>query len=320
MLVYCKMKYDTNYHKPIMVDEIEELLAIKSDGIYVDGTLGGGGHSEMILDNLGDNGLLIGIDKDDDALNFAGQRLAKFGDKFKKVKSDYLFATDVLDSLEIDKIDGVLLDLGVSSFQLDNFERGFSYRAEEVRLDMRMDKTQHLSAYDVVNSYSVDKLKEIFYKYGEERFSAKIAANIDRERKIKPIETCGELVEIIRHSVPRPKPQDGHPAKRVFQAIRIEVNGEIKDLEEALEKLVRRLKVGGRMCVITFHSLEDRIVKNLFRELEKDCICDKSLPICVCGKIQEVKVLTRKPVTSKKEELENNSRASSAKLRVIEKI
>ncbi|MEG1805702.1 MAG: 16S rRNA (cytosine(1402)-N(4))-methyltransferase RsmH [Clostridia bacterium] len=315
------MKYDTNYHKPIMVDEIENLLALKSDGIYLDGTLGGGGHSEMILEMSSPNGKLIGIDKDGDALKFAGERLAKYGERFTAIKSDYLYANSVLDNLNVDKLDGVLLDLGVSSFQLDNFERGFSYRSDDAKLDMRMDETQNFSAYDVVNGYSVDELKRIFFEYGEEKFSNRIATNIGQVRATKPIETCGELVEIIKQSIPAKfRFEGGHPAKRVFQAIRIEVNGEIKDLENAVTNLVRRLKVGGRMCVITFHSLEDRIVKNVFRELEKDCICDKSLPICVCGKVQEVKILTKKPIVASGEEELRNPRASSAKLRAIEKV
>lgn len=315
------MKYDAVYHKPIMVDEIEQLLDLKNDGIYLDGTLGGGGHSEMILEMTAPFGKLIGIDKDEDALQFAKKRLEKYGDRFISVKSDYLYACQALNELQIDKLDGVLLDLGVSSFQLDNFERGFSYRSDDAPLDMRMDKSQSFSAFDVVNGYSVDELKRIFFEYGEEKFSFKIASNIEKARAIKKIETCGELVEIIKSSIPgKFKFEGGHPAKRVFQAIRIEVNGEIRDLENAVTNLVRRLKVGGRMCVITFHSLEDRIVKNVFRELEKDCVCDKSLPVCVCGKVKEVKILTKKPIVAKEEELTYNKRASSAKLRAIEKV
>ncbi len=314
------MKYDTQYHKPIMVDEIQNYLNLKPDGIYLDGTLGGGGHSEMILEMSSPNGRLIGIDKDDDAHKFAAERLARFGERFTPMKNDYLYASQVLEQLGIDLIDGALLDLGVSSFQLDNFERGFSYRSEDAVLDMRMDKSLTFTAKDLVNQYSFEEMRDIFFKYGEEKFSNKIASNIEKYRQEKTIETCGELVEIIRNSVPAKVRREGHPAKKVFQAIRIEVNGEIKDLEEAVTNLVRKLKVGGRLCVITFHSLEDRIVKNVFKELEIDCVCSKALPICVCNKVKEVKILTKKPIIATDEEVQRNSRSTSAKLRVIEKL
>ena len=315
------MKYDTQYHKPIMVEEIQQLLNLKSDGIYLDGTLGGGGHSEMILEMSSPNGRLIGIDKDDDAHKFAAERLSRFGERFTPVKSDYLYASKVIEDLGVEGLDGALLDLGVSSFQLDNFERGFSYRNDDAELDMRMDKTQSFSAKDVVNDYSFEELRKIFYEYGEDKYSSRIASNIEKYRQDQPIVTCGQLVEIIKKSVPaKVKREGGHPAKKIFQAIRIEVNGEIKDLEEAVTNLVRKLKVGGRLCVITFHSLEDRIVKNVFRELEKDCVCSKALPICVCNKVREVKVLTRKPMTATAEECAQNSRSTSAKLRAVEKV
>lgn len=314
------MKYDTNYHSPIMVNEIKEYLNLKPNGIYLDGTLGGGGHSEMILEASSPSGKLVSIDKDDDALKYASKRLERFGDRFTAVKSDYLYASEELDNLNIEKIDGALFDLGVSSFQLDNFERGFSYRSNDARLDMRMDKSQLLTAFDVVNGYSEKDLRIIFRKYGEEKFSSRIAKNIVIKRERKEIQTCGELVDIVRTSVPEKVKRQGHPAKRIFQAIRIEVNGELVDLEKSMTKIIDKLNVGGRLCVITFHSLEDRIIKNTFKYLELDCICDKSLPICVCDKMQEIKILTRKPIISSELEMNRNPRARSAKLRVIEKI
>lgn len=303
-----------------MVDEIKEILNPTSEKIYIDCTLGGGGHSEMLLQESAPYGKVFGIDKDEDAINFATKRLESYKERFTSIKSDYINAVNELKALGIESIDGALLDLGVSSFQLDNFDRGFSYRSKSSPLDMRMDKSQSFSAYDVVNGYSVEELTKIFTQYGEEKFSYKIAKEIEKRRKIKPIDSCGQLVEIIEDTIPMKFQQDGHPAKRVFQAIRIEVNGEIANLEKAVTEIIRFLKPGGRICVITFHSLEDRIIKNLFRELEKDCICDKSLPICVCDKVQEVIVLTKKPITATKEELDYNKRAKSAKLRACEKI
>lgn len=311
---------DKVYHVPIMASEISEMLKIKPDGVYFDGTLGGGGHSEMILSQLG-SGTLIATDKDDDALNFAKARLEKFGDIFKSYKSDYLYGAEVIEEAGFQSVDGILLDLGVSSFQLDNFERGFSYRGDNFPLDMRMDKSIDFSAYDVVNSYSEKELVKIFKEYGEERFSQRIANKICETRKAQPIKTTGELVAIIRSCVPQSLgAKEGHPAKRVFQAIRIEVNGEIANLEDALKGLVGKLKVGGRICILTFHSLEDRIVKNLFKYLEADCVCDKSIPICVCGKKREGKIITKKPITAGIEEQKTNSRAIPAKLRVLEKV
>ncbi len=311
---------DSTYHVPIMASEISQMLKIKPDGVYFDGTLGGGGHSEMILSNL-ETGTLIATDKDDDALAFARKRLEKFGDRFKSYKSDYLYGAEIISEAGFSGVDGILLDLGVSSFQLDNFERGFSYRGENYPLDMRMDKDVDFSAYDVVNSYSEKELIKIFKEYGEERFSLRIAQKICEERKRSPIETTGELVSIIRACVPQSLgAKEGHPAKRVFQAIRIEVNGEIANLENALKELIGKLNVGGRMCVLTFHSLEDRIVKNLFKYMESDCVCDKSIPICVCGKKREGKIITKKPIIAGEEEQKVNSRAIPAKLRVLEKV
>ncbi|MFI3167470.1 MAG: 16S rRNA (cytosine(1402)-N(4))-methyltransferase RsmH [Bacillota bacterium] len=311
---------DSVYHVPIMATEISQMLQIKPDGVYFDGTLGGGGHSEMILSNL-QTGTLIATDKDDDALAFASKRLEKFGERFKCYKSDYLYGAEVIKQAGYSCVDGILLDLGVSSFQLDNFERGFSYRGDNFPLDMRMDKSIDFSAYDVVNAYSEKELVKIFKEYGEERFSLRIAQKICTERKNAPIKTTGELVSIIRSCVPQSLgAKEGHPAKRVFQAIRIEVNGEIANLENALKALVEKLSVGSRICVLTFHSLEDRIVKNLFKYLEADCVCDKSIPICVCGKKKEGKIITKKPVLATPEEQKLNSRAIPAKLRVLEKV
>lgn len=313
------MRKESTYHKPIMATEVMDLLNPQSGGTYLDCTLGGGGHSELILKMSSPAGRVIGLDKDEEAIAYATNRLEPFRDRFTAIKTDYVNAPLALDILGIDKIDGALLDLGVSSHQLDDFDRGFSYRSKDSRLDMRMDKSQSLSAVEVVNGYSKDELCRIFTEYGEERFAKRIAEEIERRRVKKPIETCGELVEIIETTIPRKFQTDGHPAKRVFQAIRIEVNGEIENLREAVLKIFHRLNIGGRVCVITFHSLEDRIIKNLFKELETDCICDKSLPICVCDKMKEAEIITRKPVTAGKEELAINPRAASAKLRVAER-
>lgn len=314
------MKNESTYHKPIMVDEIKNFLNPSTDKVYLDCTLGGGGHTEMMLQVSSPNGKVYGIDKDEDAIKFASQRLIEFGDRFIPIRCDYRNAVNELKNLGVQSIDGALLDLGVSSFQLDNFDRGFSYRSKESPLDMRMDKSQSFSAYDVVNTYSIEDLTRIFNEYGEEKFSNKIAKEIDKRRSVEKISNCGELVEIIENTIPKKFQQDGHPAKRVFQAIRIEVNGEIANLEKSVLDIIRFLKPNGRICVITFHSLEDRIIKNLFRELEKDCICDKSLPVCVCDKIKEVEILTKKPITANEEELKNNPRAKSAKLRACEKV
>lgn len=313
------MRKENTYHKPIMAAEVMDLMNPKSGGIYLDCTLGGGGHSELILKMSSPNGRVIGLDKDEEAIEYATNRLEPFKDRFTAIRTDYLNAPLALDILGIEKIDGALLDLGVSSHQLDDFDRGFSYRSKDSLLDMRMDKSQSLSAMEVVNEYRKEELIRIFSEYGEERFSRKIAEEIDRRRTKKNIETTGELVEIIENTIPKKFQTDGHPAKRVFQAIRIEVNGEIVNLKESVSKIFHRLNVGGRICVITFHSLEDRIIKNLFKELESDCICDRSLPICVCDKVKECEIITKKPVIAGKEELENNKRAASAKLRVAER-
>ena len=305
-------------HYGVMAKECIDALAIRPDGIYVDATLGGGGHSSLIAAKLKE-GLLIGIDQDRDALKAATERLAPFGKRFKAVKSNFSALKDVLNNEEIPAIDGIIFDLGVSSFQLDEESRGFSYRFD-APLDMRMDRDNPLDAYQVVNTYSEEQLTKILYEYGEERMSPRIAAAICKQREIAPIETTGQLVKIIEKVFP-PKDRYGnkHPAKRTFQAIRIEVNGELRILEQALRDAVSMLKSGGRIAVMTFHSLEDRIVKNVFADLASGCVCDKNLPICVCGRTPVIKQITHKPITATPQELAENSRSKPAKLRVGEK-
>ena len=306
-------------HVPVMPREVIEGLAIKPDGIYLDCTLGGGGHSELILKKL-TTGRLIAIDKDEEALAFAKQRLAEYADKVTFVHSDFKRADEVLDELNIDNIDGVLMDLGVSSYQLDAAERGFSYRFD-APLDMRMDKTQFLTAFNVVNEYNEMDIADIIFRYGEERYARKIAANIIRYRADNTIRTTGQLAEIVEKSYPpKERFKGGNPCKRTFQAIRIEVNGELRELDEIIGKLAERLNKGGRICVITFHSLEDRIVKREFQYLEAKCICPPKQPVCTCNKVQTVKIITKKPVVASEEELAVNSRAQSAKLRVAERV
>lgn len=307
-------------HIPVMLNECIEGLNIKPNGVYFDGTLGGAGHSFEILKNCSPNGRLVATDLDDYALSRANVKLSEFNGRFNLVKSNFKDFRIVLDQLQIDKVDGILLDLGVSSFQLDDKSRGFSYLANDEFLDMRMDNTNGLSAKDIVNSYSESQLKSILSDYGEERFASNIAKNIVLERKIKPIERVGELNQIIANSIPKKFQVNGHPSKKTFQALRIEVNAELTDLYETVIEMTRSLKSGGRIAIITFHSLEDRIVKRAFKELETDCICDKSLPICVCGKKKEVNILTKHPIIASTGELEVNSRAKSAKLRIAEKI
>ena len=262
----------------------------------------------------------MATDLDDYAIGRAGERLKEFSGRFKLIKDNFKSFKSIKEELGIDGFDGILLDLGVSSFQLDDRERGFSYMATDVELDMRMDKSNPLTAMRVVNEYDERELKRILSEYGEERFAGSIASNIVKNRKEKPIKTTGELIEIIQRSIPKKFQQDGHPAKRTFQAIRIEVNGELDGLYETVLEMARSLKKNGRIVILTFHSLEDRIVKKAFKELECDCICDKSLPVCVCGKRKEIEILTRHPITASEEELKNNSRAKSAKLRIGEKI
>ncbi len=306
-------------HKPVMLDECIEGLDIKPDGIYLDCTLGGGGHSSEIVKRLA-GGRLIAIDKDEEALASAKERLKEYEDKITYIHDDFKNAIARLDGLGIGQIDGVLIDLGVSSYQLDNGERGFSYNAD-APLDMRMDRGQLLSAYNVVNEYSEAELADIIWKYGEDKLSRKIARNIVEYRARKKIETTKELASIVENSYPaKLRWKFGNPCKRTFQAIRIEVNGELKDLDTVVEDLSIRLKAGGRICIITFHSLEDRIVKRAFVELNKECVCPPHQPICTCNKRREVEIITRKPTVATEEELENNSRSASAKLRIAQRV
>ncbi|MBQ6495793.1 MAG: 16S rRNA (cytosine(1402)-N(4))-methyltransferase RsmH [Firmicutes bacterium] len=306
-------------HRPVLYEECMEHLDIKPDGIYVDGTVGGGGHAFGIGERLGEKGMLIGIDRDEDALEAAAKRLAPLKCRCKLVKRTYAEIKDVLSELGISGIDGALLDIGVSSYQLDNAQRGFSYQ-HDAPLDMRMDRSDPFSAYEVVNRYSQKDLAEIIKKYGEERWAARIADFIVKERKNKEIETTGELVNIIKAAIPASARRDGpHPAKRTFQAIRIEVNHELDQLTEAVDTFCDVLNPGGRLCIITFHSLEDRIVKEAFHKRLNPCTCPKEFPVCVCGKVADVVKVTGKPIVASGTELEENPRARSAKLRVIEK-
>ena len=304
-------------HKPVMLDECIEGLNIKPDGIYVDGTLGGAGHSSKILGKLSKNGKLIGIDRDEEALKAAKEKLKDFSNVIY-VHDNHDNIKKILKELEIEKVDGILLDLGVSSYQLDERNRGFSYLGENI-LDMRMDKTQKLTAKIVVNTYSEKDLANIIYEYGEERFSRQIARNICKERKIRTIETTKQLVEIIERSIPKSKQKDGHPAKRTFQAIRIEVNNEIKPLYNTVKDSIDCLSDKGRLCVITFHSLEDRAVKKAFIDAKGKCTCPSDLPYCVCGAKSLGEIITRKPIIASDEEQLENSRSKSAKLRIFEK-
>ena len=307
-------------HVPIMPAQTLELLAPQRGGVFVDCTLGGGGHAELVLSALPETGRLIGIDRDDDALRAASARLSGFGGRFQAVKGNFFQIKSLLQELGIDKLDGVMADLGVSSYQLDNPERGFSYHVD-APLDMRMDQKAPLSAYDVVNGYDERRLAEIIRNYGEEKWASRIASVIIRERAKKPLTSTFELVDIIRAAIPAAaRREGGHPAKRTFQAIRVEVNGELDGLEQAVEDMVSCLKPGGRAAVLTFQSLEDRIVKRTFQRLQNPCICPKDAPVCVCGRKPSVKILTRKPLTADEEELQANSRAKSAKLRGVEKL
>ena len=307
-------------HVSVLFDECMEGLNIKPDGIYVDGTLGGGGHSSGICERLGPNGTLIGIDRDQDALNAASKRLEKYNCNKIFVQSNYSDIASVLEELEIDEIDGALLDLGVSSFQLDNPERGFSYM-NDAPLDMRMSQSDSFTAADVVNDYDKKELTNIISKYGEERWASRIADFIVKAREDKPLESTFELVDVIKAAIPASARRTGpHPAKRTFQAIRIEVNDELGQLERAVEEFCDVLAPKGRLCIITFHSLEDRIVKDIFNQRANPCTCPKEFQVCVCGKKADIKKVTGKPIVSSEEELEVNPRARSAKLRVAQKI
>ena len=306
-------------HIPILKDEIIDLLNINPNGVYVDCTVGGAGHSSEIAKKLTENGTLICFDKDLEALEISKERLSKFCCKKIFIHADFHQYKNKLEEYNIKNVNGVLIDLGVSSYQLDNADRGFSY-IHNAKLDMRMDNTQDFSAYDVINEYSSQNLTKILYTYGEEPFTKNIVNNIIKAREIKPIETTGELAQIINNSVPVKIQINKSSLKRVFQAIRIEVNGELTNLDNTLKDIVDSLSLGGRFCVLTFHSLEDRIVKNVFKELSTDCICDKRLPICVCHHKASVKLVNRKPIEASSEEINLNSRSKSAKLRVVEKL
>ncbi len=307
-------------HFPVMLEECMQGLQPKSGGIYFDGTLGGGGHSYEILKRSSPEGRLIATDLDDEAIAAATQKLSEFDGRFSIHKSNFKNFEEVLNEEGVDLLDGVMLDFGISSHQIDEPGRGFSYMSKDAPLDMRMDTTAPLTAEDVINEYTQKQLAEILKEYGEEKFAPQIAANVVKAREHSRIKTCGEFVKIIEESIPKKFQQNGPAARKSFQAIRIEVNGELSGLYEAVLGLTRRLKKGGRIAILTFHSLEDRIVKNAFRYLETDCICPKELPVCVCGKKKEIEVLTKKPVVAGPKEMVLNTRSRSAKLRVAQKI
>lgn len=307
-------------HKSVLLYETVDSLNIKPDGIYVDGTLGGGGHALEAVRRLGPAGRLIGIDQDAAAIEAAGKRLEPFKEKVTIVRSNYEKIKEVLEELKIHRVDGIYLDLGVSSYQLDTAERGFTYR-EDAPLDMRMDQRKTETAKDIVNTYGEMELYRVIRDYGEDRFAKNIAKHIVRARQEKEIETTGELIDIIKAAIPaKVRATGGHPAKRTFQALRIELNRELEVLEDSIDTMIDLLAPGGRLCVITFHSLEDRIVKNRFRTAENPCICPPDFPVCMCGKKSKGHVVTRKPILPKEEELAENSRSKSAKLRVFEKV
>ena len=306
-------------HKSVLLEETINGLNIRPDGTYVDGTLGGGGHAYEIARRLSDKGSIIGIDQDAAAIEAAGIRLKDFGEKVTIVRSNYCEMKSRLHELGIDKVDGIILDLGVSSYQLDTAERGFSYR-EDAPLDMRMDTRQTMTARDIVNDYSEMELYRVIRDYGEDKFAKNIAKHIVAARGRAAIETTGQLTQIIRESIPmKYQKMSGHPAKRTFQAIRIELNRELDVLRDSLDDMIDLLKPGGRLCIITFHSLEDRIVKSAFRKNENPCTCPPNFPVCVCGKVSKGKVITKKPILPSKEEQEYNSRSKSAKLRIFER-
>ena len=305
-------------HKSVLLNETIDGLNIKPDGIYVDGTLGGGGHAYEVCRRLGEKGSIVGIDQDAAAIEAASARLKDFGEKVTIVRSNYCDMKSKLHELGIDKVDGIVLDLGVSSYQLDTAERGFSYR-EDAPLDMRMDTRQKMTARDIVNDYTEADLYRVIRDYGEDKFAKNIAKHIVQARAVKPVETTAELSEIIRASIPMKfQKKSGHPAKRTFQAIRIELNRELDVLRDSLDDMIDLLNPGGRLCIITFHSLEDRIVKSVFRKNENPCTCPPDFPVCVCGKKSKGSIITKKPILPSEEELEYNSRSKSAKLRIFE--
>ncbi len=307
-------------HVSVLLDECIDNLNINPEGIYVDGTMGGAGHSSHIAARLSDKGLLIAIDQDKDAIEAGSKRLSDFGERVRIVRSNYSCMKEIVNGMKLDGVDGILLDLGVSSYQLDTPERGFTYRDENAPLDMRMDDRMEMTAKDIVNDYSEDELRRVIRSYGEDKFAAGIARAIVKAREEKEIETTGELISLIKSAYPAKElRKPGHPAKKTFQAIRIELNSELKVLEENLRDMVELLNDGGRICIITFHSLEDRIVKNIFRECENPCTCPTDFPVCVCGKKSLGKVISRKPILPSEKELSVNSRSQSAKLRVFER-
>ena len=308
------------HHTSVLLNETIDNLNIRPDGIYVDGTLGGGGHALEVAKRLGEGGRLIGIDQDADAILAATERLKEYQDRVTIVRSNYCNMRQELKNLGIEKVDGIVLDLGVSSFQLDTPKRGFTYMEENAPLDMRMDQRESRTARDIVNTYSEKELYRIIRDFGEDKFAKNIAKHIVAAREKQPIETTGELTAIIRSAIPKKvQMSGGHPAKRTFQAIRIEVNRELSVLRESLDKMIELLNPGGRICIITFHSLEDRIVKTKFRENENPCTCPPNFPVCVCGKISKGKVITRKPIVPGEIEISENKRAKSSKLRIFER-
>ena len=310
---------EVELNKSVLLNETIEGLNIKPDGIYVDGTLGGGGHAYEVCRRLGEKGSIIGIDQDEAAIEAAGIRLKDFGEKVTIIRSNYCDMKSKLQEQGIDKVDGIVLDLGVSSYQLDTADRGFSYR-EDAPLDMRMDRRQKMTARDIVNDYSEMDLYRVIRDYGEDKFAKNIAKHIVAARGKSPIETTGQLTEIIRASIPmKYQKKSGHPAKRTFQAIRIELNRELEVLKNSLDDMIEILNPGGRLCIITFHSLEDRIVKSAFKKNENPCTCPPDFPVCVCGNVSKGRVVTRKPILPSEEELEYNSRSKSAKLRIFER-
>ncbi len=310
-------KIGNDYHIPVLYYETLDNLIKNPDGVYIDCTLGGGSHSEGILERLSDKGLLISIDQDINAIEYSKKRLEKYGTKWKVFRGNFETIDTIAYMAGVDKVDGILMDIGVSSKQLDDPERGFSYRYD-VKLDMRMNTEQKISAYDIVNNYSEEDLSRIIFEYGEERHAKKIARLIVDERKKEPIEMTSQLINIIKRAYPERAAK--HPAKKTFQAIRIEVNRELEVLDKAMEKAVNLLKVGGRLAIITFHSLEDRAVKNKFKDLSTACKCPKDIPICMCGGIKKFENITKKPIVPIDEELEKNNRAHSSKLRILERI
>lgn len=307
-------------HKSILLEETIEQLHVKPDGIYVDGTLGGAGHAFHVCKALSEKGRFIGIDQDEAAIATGQERLSVFGNRVTIVRSNYVHMPQVLHDLGIERVDGILLDLGVSSYQLDNAERGFTYRMEDALLDMRMDQRQERTARDIINGYSEQELYRMIRDYGEDKFAKNIAKHIVKQRQQTPIETAGQLNEVITRAIPaKVRAVGGHPAKRTYQAIRIELNRELDVLKESLDQMIELLNDGGRLCIITFHSLEDRLVKSSFKKNENPCICPPTFPVCMCKRSSKGRVVTRKPIVPSEREMEENSRSKSAKLRVFER-